>query len=60
MSNLKDKLKELFLYVPTEKYDFVLSENNATPNDKDLSTTFLPDAEIFSSLAKKYDYLKVQ
>lgn len=60
MSNLKDKLKELFLYVPTEKYDFILSENNATPNDKDLSTTFLPDAEIFSSLAKNYDYLKVQ
>ncbi len=60
MNSFKEKLKGLFLYEPTQNYEFVLSENNAADADKDVSTNFLPDRDISSSLDKNYDYLKVQ
>lgn len=60
MSNLKEKLKELFLYEPKATYDFILSENNASTNDANVPASFLPDAEIFSNLTKNFDYLKVE
>lgn len=60
MSNFKEKLKELFIYEPTVPYNFVLSENNASTNDTDIPSSFLPDREIYSSLDKNLDYLKVQ
>lgn len=41
-------------------YEFVLSQNNASSSDENPPETFLPDSEIFSSLDKNYDYLKVQ
>ena len=60
MMNVKEKFKELFLYKPESSYDFVLSENNASTNDNNIPTNFLPDSDIFSSLDKNYDYLRVQ
>lgn len=60
MINFKEKLKELFLYKPEVSYDFVLAENNASTNNTDVPPSFLPDEDIFSSLDKNYDYLKVQ
>ena len=59
MINFKEKLKELFLYKPEVSYDFVLAENNASTNNTDVPPSFLPDEDIFSSLDKNYDYLKV-
>lgn len=60
MMNVKEKLKELFLYKPDSNYNFVLSENNASTNNNDVPANFLPDENIYPSLDKNYDYLKVQ
>ncbi len=60
MNSFKEKIKNLFLYQPTENYDFVLAENNAANTDKEIPPNFLPDSDVSPNLNKNYDYLKVQ
>lgn len=48
-------LKSCFSYTPNVKYNFVLDENNANSKDVDL-----PDHDVFESLDKNYEYIKVQ
>lgn len=59
MMNFKDKFKELFLYKPNNAYEFVLSENNASVTQDNPSANFLPDTDVFTTLEKNLDYLKV-
>lgn len=60
MNKFTNFLKKCFTYTPTKKYNFVLEENNANSKDVDLPASFLPDQEIFQSLDKNYNYIKVQ
>lgn len=53
-------LKSCFSYTPNVKYNFVLDENNANSKDVDLPDSFLPDHDVFESLDKNYEYIKVQ
>lgn len=60
MNKFKEKLKELFFYEPNSSYEFVLSENNTSTSDINPPSAFLPDSNVFTSLDKNFDYLKVQ
>ena len=60
MNNLGNFLKKWFVYTPSTSYDFVLNENNSSTNVTDLSDSFLPDHNIYSTLDKNYDYLQSQ
>lgn len=60
MMNFKDKLKAFFLYKDNNTYDFSLDDNNTSSANENSSSNFLPDSDIFTSLDKNYDYIKVQ
>lgn len=60
MMNFKEKFKDLFLYKPNNPYEFALSENNASDSNDNPPLSFLPDENIFYSLDKNLDYLKVK
>ena len=60
MINVKETLKRLFLYNPKQEYDFSLTNSSTPLLDENQSPNFLPDTEIFSSLDKNYNYIKVQ
>ena len=55
----KNLFKNLFIYKPNNSYDFTLDENNASSYNEEVSPNFLPDCEVFSSLDKNYDYIRV-
>ena len=60
MMNIRNKFKNLFIYKPTVPYEFVLLENNSNSPDNNPPSEFLPDCDVFDSLDKNYDYLRVQ
>lgn len=60
MNKFTNFLKACFTYTPNVKYNFVLEENNANSKDVDLPDSFLPDHDVFESLDKNYEYIKVQ
>ena len=60
MNKFTNFLKECFTYTPNVKYNFVLEENNANSKDVDLPDSFLPDHDVFESLDRNYEYIKVQ
>lgn len=60
MDNFINMFKKIFVYNPTKKYDFVLSENSNKLENVDTPDSFLPDHNVFANLDKNYDYLRVQ
>ncbi len=60
MNKFTNFLKACFTYTPNVKYNFVLEENNVNSKDIDLPNSFLPDHDVFESLDKNHEYIKVQ
>lgn len=56
--SFKNFFKNFFVYKPEAPYEFVLAEDSVSEDTS--SVDFLPDCDVFSSLNKNYDYLKVQ
>lgn len=51
-------LRDFFIFKPEASYKFVLAEDNISTDTTPIN--FLPDCNVFSSLDKNYNYLKVQ
>ena len=60
MMNFVNKLKDLFVFKPKSPYEFVLAENSAISSEVNPPANFLPDCDVFPSLDKNLDYLRVQ